>query len=80
MALFIPHDTRCSKITGTLTLTRIRSIVGASATPIELSSGDLLFVSELSHDPLNENAMAFVGCRDTHVYGDALLCSPSELE
>lgn len=81
MALLVPFDRRSNKVSGQLTLTKIRAMIGGCCNAIQLKSGDFLFVrdeDESSELPRNMNAEDFNP--GAPIYGDALLCSPEELE
>lgn len=80
MADFIPVGRPVQKNVPTpLTLTQLQSFVAGFIQYVELSSGDYLIVNEAWLNglaPINLNATALVG---RPVYGDVVICSPSEI-
>lgn len=65
-----------------LTLTALQIFVGGFIHFIELSSGDLMIVNEASRDGLgfhNPTASQLAG-KAGPIFGDAILCSPQEIE
>jgi len=64
-----------------LTLTALQIAVGGFIHFVELSSGDLMVVNEASRDGLgfhNPTASSLAG-KAGPIYGDVILCSPSEI-
>jgi hypothetical protein len=65
-----------------LTLTALQIFVGGFIRFVELSSGDLMVVNEASADGIgfyNPTASQLAGNAGP-IYGDAVLCTPEEIE
>lgn len=65
-----------------LTLTALQIFVGGFIRFVELASGDLMVVNESAADGLgfyNPTASQLAG-KAGPVYGDAILCTPDEIE
>lgn len=89
MPTFIPAESSSAlsspapdtqRVKGGLTLTQMQIYVQGFVHFMELMSGELLIVNEASLDrvgPYNKSASALAG---VPVYGNAILCEPSELQ
>lgn len=79
MATFMPHDGKAVQVTKPLTLGTLQAYVQGFIRFIDLTSGDILVVNENTppHIPVNTSATAIAGFE---VRGDAVLCSPEEID
>jgi len=78
MATYIPASRPAKPVSELpLTLAALQILVGGFIEFVELRSGDWLVVNEASHlAPLNTSATALAGIP---VYGDVVLCEPSDI-
>ena len=78
MAKFFPVEGDAQEVPTPLTLTALQGYVVGWINFIELSSGDVLVVNEMADGwtPMNINATYILGFP---VYGNVVLCSPSEI-
>lgn len=80
MAKHFPPNGPAIALTTPLTLTTLQTCVGGFIKFVELPHGDLMVVNEASTDlaPFNPSASSLAG-KAGPIYGDAVLCEPSEI-
>jgi hypothetical protein len=80
MADYIPANRPIQRAVETpLTLTQLQLFVGGFVSFIDLLNGDMLVINEASRDHIgihNPTASSILG---KPVFGDVVLCSPSEI-
>lgn len=81
MAKHIPTNGPTKSVDGPLSLTKLQLLVGGFIRFIDLPSGDFLVVNEAAESVsiINHSASAIAG-RVGPIYGDAVLCTPQEIE
>jgi hypothetical protein len=80
MAMFYPQQGPAQKIAGPLTLTKLQTLVKGFIKFIDMPTGDVLVVNESAPEFLAENYAASAIAGKAHpVYGDVVLCDPSEI-
>ena len=81
MARLLPYDGDVRNVPAPLTLTKLQEYVEGYIRFIELTSGDILVVNEAASEfgLVNHHANQFAG-KHGPIYGNAVLCSPSEIE
>jgi len=80
MAKHIPLNGPAILLVTPITLTMLQTCVGGFIKFIELPTGDYMVVNEASEQlaPFNSSASSLAG-KAGPIYGDAVLCEPSEL-
>ncbi len=80
MADYIPANRPIERgITTPLTLTQLQTLIGGFIAFVDLTNGDMLVINEASRDRMgfhNQTASTLLG---KPVFGDVVLCSPSEI-
>jgi len=80
MATFFPEEGPARQVESPLTLTKLQTLVKGFIKFIDMPTGDVLVVNESAPEfaRMNETATSLAG-RVGPVYGDAVLCDPSEI-
>lgn len=80
MATFFPQEGPAKQIEAPLTLTKLQSLVKGFIQFIDMPTGDVLVVNESSvgYARINVTASLLAG-KVGPVYGDVVLCDPSEI-